>query len=113
MGYDNVSVDECCVVALLSILCIPMSAVTAQTCCFPLRFFLLLQRRALRTNASTAQVLQVAVQDCGYSRDDKQKDEDSSQGDGKSRGERGKGGGGVPQVLLQRHDEVHHDGGGV
>jgi hypothetical protein len=45
-----------------------------------------LQNRALRTNATTAQVLRVAVEDCGYSlRDDGQP--------------------GVPSVLLQRHQE--------
>jgi hypothetical protein len=41
----------------------------------------LLQNRALRTNATTQQVLQVAVEDCGY--------EHRSTG--------------VPQVLLQHH----------
>jgi hypothetical protein len=47
-----------------------------------------LQNRALRTNATTKQVLRVAVEDCGYSlRDDGQA--------------------GVPNVLLQRH--VHQD----
>jgi hypothetical protein len=43
-----------------------------------------LQNRALRTNATTAQVLQVAVDDCGYSL-------------------RPGGQPGVPQVLLQHH----------
>jgi hypothetical protein len=43
-----------------------------------------LQHRALRTNATTAQVLQVAVEDCGYSlRPGEQP--------------------GVPQALLQQH----------
>jgi hypothetical protein len=43
-----------------------------------------LQHRALRTNATTAQVLQVAVADCSYSlRPGEQP--------------------GVPQVLLQHH----------
>jgi RNase P subunit RPR2 len=41
----------------------------------------LLQNRALRTNATTQQVLQVAVEDCGYQHRST----------------------GVPQVLLQHH----------
>jgi hypothetical protein len=43
------------------------------------------QQRALRTNAATAQVLRVAVEDCGYSL-------------------RPAGQPGVPDVLLQHHE---------
>jgi uncharacterized protein YcgL (UPF0745 family) len=44
-----------------------------------------MQNRALRTNATTRQVLQTAVEDCGYHYRQLP---------------------GVPQVLLQHHDEV-------
>lgn len=52
-------------------------------CCPVFCLFVILQQRALRTNATTAEVLQVAVEDCRYSlRPDDQP--------------------GVPAVLLQR-----------